>query len=182
MDFLPENVQTLLQHPTVSFLRTSTQDHLTEHLAHLRSTYVQPYIIEPLSSLLASTSTVAMPDLFSIVLLALVLLISLKVLDYTRRMIMFWVTLAFRLVFWSSILGIGWYVYRVGVENAGRDAGWLWGVVEGFVQDFQARSAAAASAYANPNAYSNAAGAGWDAGAGAGAGRKGKSGGNAWGW
>ena len=125
-----------------------------------------------------------MPDLFSILLLAVLLLISLKILDYTRRMVMFWVTLAFRFVFWGSIIGIGWYVYSVGVENAGRDVGWLWGVIEGFVQDFQARSAAAANAYANPNSYSGSASAGssWNARAGgAGAGRKGRGGGNNWG-
>lgn len=121
-----------------------------------------------------------MPDLCSILLLALVLLLSLKVLDYTRRMIMFWVMLALRLVFWGSILGIGWYVYRVGLDNATRDAGWVWGVVEGFVHDFQMRSAAAANAYANPGAYPGSAGAGWDARPGAG-GRKGRSAGSNWG-
>jgi hypothetical protein len=83
-----------------------------------------------------------MPDLVQILILAVILFISLKVLDYARRLIMFWVVLAFRLVFWGSLLGLGLYVYRVGVENAGRDLGWVWGVVMGFVEDFQARAAA----------------------------------------
>ncbi|KAJ5832272.1 Nuclear pore assembly and biogenesis protein APQ12 [Penicillium riverlandense] len=174
MDFLPENVQTLLQHPSVTYIATSTQEHLTTHLSHIRTAYVQPYLIQPLSSLLASTasSSSAMPDLLSILLLAIILVISLKILDYARRVIMFWVSLAFRLMFWGSILGIALYVYRVGVESAGRDLGWLWGVVEGFVEDFQARSSAATSG----GGGSAGVGSGW------GAGKKGKSGGYARPW
>lgn len=101
-----------------------------------------------------------MPDLVQLLILGLILFISLKVLDYARRVIMFWVMLVFRLVFWGSVLGLGLYVYRVGVENAGRDLGWLWGVVLGFVEDFQARAAA------NNGASGNASGRGWGAGAG----------------
>jgi len=81
-----------------------------------------------------------MPDLVQILILAVILFISLKVLDYARRVIVFWVMLVFRLVFWGSLLGLGLYVYRVGVENAGRDVGWVWGVVMGFVENFQARA------------------------------------------
>ncbi|KAJ5091826.1 Nuclear pore assembly and biogenesis protein APQ12 [Penicillium alfredii] len=183
MDFLPENLQTLLQHPSINYLRTSTQAQVTTHLANLRTAYVQPCLIEPLSSFLASTaswSTAAMPDLVTVVLLGVLLLISLRILDYARRLIMFWVVLALRLVFWGTLLGFAWYVYRVGVENAGRDLGWLWGIVLGFVEDFQARSAAAA---ANANANANAANAGSGPGVGAawGAGR-GANRGSSWGW
>ncbi|KAJ5218545.1 Nuclear pore assembly and biogenesis protein APQ12 [Penicillium cinerascens] len=140
MDMLPENLQTLLTHPTVTYITTKTQDQVTTHLSNLRETYIQPYIITPLSTLLTSSTTSAMPDLVQLLILAIILFISLKVLDYARRVIMFWVMLAFRLVFWGSLLGMGLYVYRVGVENAGRDLGWLWGVVQGFVEDFQARA------------------------------------------
>ncbi|KAJ5546618.1 Nuclear pore assembly and biogenesis protein APQ12 [Penicillium frequentans] len=133
MDFLPENIQTLLQHPTVSFLRTTTQSQVTTQLANLRSAYVQPYIVEPLSTFLTSTSTAAMPDLLS----WSSFFISLKILDYARRLVMFWVMLAFRVAFWGSLIGLGFYVYQVGVENAGRDLGWLFGVAMGFVEDFQ---------------------------------------------
>ncbi|KAJ5279788.1 Nuclear pore assembly and biogenesis protein APQ12 [Penicillium angulare] len=160
MDLLPENIQALLQHPAISYIRTSTQDQLSTHLSHLRSTYVQPYIIGPLSTFLTSTSTAAMPDLISVFMLLVILFISLKILDYARRVVMFWVTLAFRFVFWGSLLGLGFYVYKVGVENAGRDLGWVWGVVMGFVEDFQARSAA--------NAGGAGSGPGWGRDAGAG--------------
>ncbi|KXG46788.1 Nuclear pore assembly and biogenesis protein, APQ12 [Penicillium griseofulvum] len=147
MDFLPENLQTVLQNPTFTYLQTTTQDHLTSKLSHLRTMVLQPYLIEPLSTFLASYSS-SMPDLLSIFLLAVILFISIKILDYAYRVVVFWVTLAFRLVFWGSILGVGWYVYSVGIENAGRDFGWIWGVVYGFVSDFQEKSKVAAAAYA----------------------------------
>ncbi|EKV17341.1 hypothetical protein PDIG_15700 [Penicillium digitatum PHI26] len=111
---------------------------------------LQPYLIEPLSSVLASYSS-SMPDLLSIFLLAIIIIVSLKVLEYAYRVVMFWVMLAFRLAFWGSILGLGWYIYSVGIENAGRDFGWLYGVIYGFVDDFQEKSKIAAAAYAgNP--------------------------------
>lgn len=86
-----------------------------------------------------------MPDLISIALLAIILLISLKILDYARRVVMFWVLLVFRLVFWGSVLALALYVWRVGIENTGRDLGWVFGVVEGFVGDFQAQAGAGTS-------------------------------------
>jgi hypothetical protein len=112
--------------------------------------FLQPYLIEPLSTFMASYSS-SMPDLLSICLLAIILLVTLKILDYACRVIMFWVILACRVIFWGSILGLGWYIYSVGFENASRDIGWLWGVLYGFVGDFQEKSKAAAAAYAtNP--------------------------------
>lgn len=102
-----------------------------------------------------------MPDLISILLLAIILLISLKILDYARRVVMFWVTLALRLVFWGTLLGLGWYVYRVGIEKAGMDLGWAWGVVEGFVEDFQGRAAAAAASGAGAGSGRTGYSRGW---------------------
>ncbi|KAJ5777326.1 Nuclear pore assembly and biogenesis protein APQ12 [Penicillium odoratum] len=165
MDLLPENLQSFLQHPTISFLRNTTQGQVTAQLANLRSAYVQPYIIDPLSTFLTSTSAAAMPDLLSVFMLVVILFISLKILDYARRLVMFWVMLAFRLVFWGSLIGLGLYVYQVGVENAGRDLGWLWGVTMGFVEDFHTRSGSPAG--------------GWvpGAGSGSGSGKQGNRGG-----
>ncbi|KAJ5689872.1 Nuclear pore assembly and biogenesis protein APQ12 [Penicillium macrosclerotiorum] len=158
MDALPENIQSILQHPIVSHLANSTQSHLTEQLTHLRSGFVQPYLISPLSTLLASLVSTGMPDLVTILLLAIILLLSLKILDYARRIVMFWVTLAFRLVFWGTLIGLGFYIYQVGFERASRDLGWVWGAAEGFVEDFSKRSAAAA---ANAKANENAGAGSW---------------------
>ena len=134
----PEYLHPLTTHPTIQQLTSAP---LTTHLATLRTTYLEPYLIQPLSTLLVATanlsSTTTMPDLLSILLLAVILLVSLKILDYTRRMVLFWVSLAVRLLFWGALLGVGWYVYTVGVERAGREAGWVAGWVMGLVEDFQ---------------------------------------------
>ena len=50
-------------------------------------------------------------------------------------MIMFWVSLAIRLLFWASLLGGVWYVYNVGIEQALQDFGWVIGFVEGLLVD-----------------------------------------------
>ncbi|KAL2221221.1 nuclear pore assembly and biogenesis-domain-containing protein [Thermoascus aurantiacus ATCC 26904] len=146
MEYLQEYILPLIpnnsNHDFSSNYRTllaslaSTSTSLSSHLLHLRTAFVDPYVVRPLSALLASSST---PDLVSVLLLALILLVSLKILDYARRVIVFWVTLVLRLLFWGVVLGAGWYVYRVGWEKAARDAAWLWGVAEGFVEDFNQR-------------------------------------------
>jgi pore assembly and biogenesis protein Apq12 len=115
------------------FFQRLTSIPLSTHLLHIRSTYLDPYIVEPLTSLLASSSS----DLVSVLLLALILLISLKVLDYARRVIVFWVFLFFRLLFWGSLIGGGLYIYSVGLERAVMEFGLLWGMIQGFIEDFQ---------------------------------------------
>ncbi|KAK5712640.1 hypothetical protein LTS12_027891, partial [Elasticomyces elasticus] len=105
MDFLPEYLQPLTTHPLATQLMTNS---VSTHLSALRTDYLNPYVIEPFSSLLVtiSSSETKMPDLLSILILAVLLLISLKILDYTRRMVMFWVRLAVKLVFWGLVLGV----------------------------------------------------------------------------
>lgn len=107
---------------------------------------VQPYLIEQLSEFMASYSASA-PDLLTIFLLAIILFLSLKLLGYAYRIVMFWVTLVFRLVFWGSIIALGYHVYNAGPEKAYQDFGWLWGLLYGFVDDFQEKGKTAAAAY-----------------------------------
>ncbi|CAI7646375.1 unnamed protein product [Penicillium manginii] len=137
-----ENFKDLLNHPVTTYLKSSTSTALTTHLATIRSTIIDPYIISPLSNILMSTTGTT--DLFTIFILLAILYVSLRLLDYARRVIMWWVVFALRLVFWGSIALSVLYVYQVGFEKAGRDLGWVFGVVEGFVEDFQARAAASA--------------------------------------
>jgi len=49
---------------------------------------------------------------------------------------MFWVMLIVRLIFWASVISIGVYVYNVGPEKALRDTGRIWGLLQGFVEEF----------------------------------------------
>ncbi|OJZ88161.1 hypothetical protein ASPFODRAFT_531582 [Aspergillus luchuensis CBS 106.47] len=127
--------QTLTSTPIASHLASLHTTYLTPYVSHCRSAYLDPYLIHPLASLL--TSSMPMPDLVSIFILALVLIISLKILDYARRLVMFWVNLALRLLWWALVLGALWYVYSVGIEKTGRDLGWLVGVAGGFVDGFR---------------------------------------------
>lgn len=64
---------------------------------------------------------------------------------------MWWISMAVKFIFYSSIILAGLYVYRVGIQAAGRDLGWVLGLVEGFVEDFHTRANAAAAAAANPS-------------------------------
>lgn len=43
---------------------------------------------------------------------------------------MFWVYLVFRVVFWGTVLAVGYWVYYVGVERAARD-------VRGMIEKFE---------------------------------------------
>ncbi|KAF3483226.1 uncharacterized protein GIQ15_02550 [Arthroderma uncinatum] len=106
-----------------------------DHWQAAQLTYLQPYILTPINALLNSP-----PDLFSILALLLIFFISLKVLDYARRVIMFWVMLVFRLAFWGVVLGGAWYVYTVGWEKTWRDAAWVLGLLEGFIQQLIANN------------------------------------------
>lgn len=80
-----------------------------------------------------------MPDLMSALVLGGVLLVSLVILDYIRRFVvwwvMWWVRFIVRVVFWGSVVVLGVYVWNVGGEQAFKDAGRVWGFLMGFLQE-----------------------------------------------
>jgi len=116
--------------PSLYVQLMSTASSLNTSLQSLRTAYLNPYIIAPLDTLLNSP-----PDLSSILVLLIVLVISIQILNYLRQLVMFWVRLILRLVFWMVLLGGAWYVYSVGWEKAAKEAGWLFGLVGGFVEE-----------------------------------------------
>ena len=128
----PEQLQTHL--PTLQNLIASGR--WTAHLSTLRTTYAEPYVVQPLASLLTSS----MPDLVSVLLLILILFLTLKVLDYARRIIVFWVVLVVKVVFWAVVLGGSYWVYQVGIERALANLGWFWGALQGFVEGGENRT------------------------------------------
>ncbi|KAI5286080.1 hypothetical protein KEM54_000083 [Ascosphaera aggregata] len=83
--------------------------------------YIQPYIITPIRQILDSPPTIG--NLLSLLIL---FWLSLRLLDYTRRVVIFWVMLVLRLAFWGAVGVFGWYVYTAGWEEA-------WGMVVGIV-------------------------------------------------
>ncbi|KAL2832707.1 nuclear pore assembly and biogenesis-domain-containing protein [Aspergillus pseudoustus] len=152
MDNLQEYIQSLLQHPTIQHLASSPlasnlahlhvtylnpsvahlkESYLDPSLAHLRLTYLDPYIVQPLAHLLAS-----MPDLASVLVLVFILFVSFKVLDYTRRAVMFWVWLTMRLAWWATIISLGLYMYQAGWAKVARDLGFVFNFLVGLLEQF----------------------------------------------
>ena len=71
------------------------------------------------------------PDILTLGILAAVLIISLKALDYMRKTVIYWISLAIRLGMWIAMVGVGFYVYQRGVEQSVEDFGWVWGLLAG---------------------------------------------------
>ena len=67
----------------------------------------------------------------TLALLALVLFVSLKVLDILRRQIVYWISVAVRLSMWVAVAVVGFYVYQRGVEQSLEDVGWVIGLLAG---------------------------------------------------
>jgi hypothetical protein len=62
------------------------------------------------------------PDLASIALLIIILFFSLKILDMAWRVVLFWVQLAVRVVFWGALVLGSLYVWNRGVDGTVDDA------------------------------------------------------------
>ncbi|KAF2034850.1 hypothetical protein EK21DRAFT_49051, partial [Setomelanomma holmii] len=71
------------------------------------------------------TRAITQPDIATILLLLALFFISLKVLDMMYRAVMFWVKMAFRLVFWGAIVLLGLWVWNRGVDGFVDDVGGL---------------------------------------------------------
>ncbi|KAL3480209.1 nuclear pore assembly and biogenesis-domain-containing protein [Aspergillus californicus] len=150
MENLPEYVQLLIKHPVVQQIAASPiasnladlhatylnptvayikESYLDPSLAHVRFSYLDPYVVQPLAHLLSS-----MPDLASVIVLLFILFISFKVLDYTRRAVMFWVWLAMRLAWWATVISLGVYMYQAGWVKVTRDLGFVFNFLVGLLE------------------------------------------------
>ena len=70
-------------------------------------------------------------------MLAVVLFASLKILDYMRRTIIYWISLAIKLALWASVAAVGLYVYQRGVEQSFEDFGYVVGFLQGLGEEGQ---------------------------------------------
>jgi hypothetical protein len=122
------------------FLPSSTSSFST--LDAFQRDYIAPYILSPLQSLLpgtrsttsrSSTNSGGMPDLLSILALIVIAFVSFRVLDYVRRVVMWWIMLALKLCLLLLFVQVGWYVSQYGWEKTLSDADWAWGILEGFL-------------------------------------------------
>ena len=127
----------------------------------VRSTIIDPFIITPLGSSLSDRfsaigiNSISLP---SLLLLILIFLLSLRVLNYIRRVVMWWVTLIFRLALVLVLVQAGVYVARNGVGRTLEQLGWLWGLLEGF---FEGDANNSAQASARRRAYGRSGGSKW---------------------
>ncbi|KAF7717094.1 Uncharacterized protein PECH_004495 [Penicillium ucsense] len=183
MDHLPEPLQAVLTNATYTYLRSSAHSQLTTHLSTFREAIIDPYILDPLSQFLAATLGLSsMPDLMTSVMLVGLLLVSLVILDYVRRLViwwvMWWVRFIVRVAFWGLVVFAGFYVYNFGVDKTVQDAGRLVGFAMGFAEQVWNM---VESASANRNGHGNgnqkgswnrgASGSGWNSNGGASGGR-----------
>ena len=67
--------------------------------------------------------------------MAVVLILSFKALDYMRKTIIFWVSMAIRLGLWLFVAFVGVYVWQRGMEQSVEDFGWLWGLLVGLGEE-----------------------------------------------
>lgn len=78
-------------------------------------------------------------DFTTLILLAVGLFLSLKILNIVFNAVMFWVRLVFRILFWGAMVGVGLWVYYRGLEGFIEDLlalGRFWlGEYEGFKDD-----------------------------------------------
>lgn len=142
MEYLQDNILPSLQtYSMILFRKTistiTNPQQVNKLLTDIQQDYLEPYLLVPLANILdTSSSAFSSANILSVITLLLALYISLRILDYARRVIMFWVMLVVRLTFWATVIGVGMWVYSVGIEKAVQDAGWFWGVVQGFLEEF----------------------------------------------
>jgi hypothetical protein len=109
---------------------------LTEWSSYLLSSSnpFRPYILPFLSytSILKAYTTPLLnaltqkPDLATLALLLLILFLSLKILNMLLSTVMFWLRLAFRVLFWGSLAIVGLWMWTRGPEGILEDLGY-WG-------------------------------------------------------
>ena len=75
------------------------------------------------------------PDILTLLCMAGVLILSLKVLDYMRKTIISWISMAIRLGLWLFVGFVGVYVWQRGVEQSVEDFGWVWGLLVGLGEE-----------------------------------------------
>ncbi|GAB7365502.1 hypothetical protein MBLNU230_g6575t1 [Neophaeotheca triangularis] len=113
----------------VHFLHSNDNDYspyLRQALNYttLLTTYARAYLLPLITNLTQK------PDLATIALLLVIFFISLKILNMLYQAVMFWVRLAWRIVFWGGAVLLGLWLYTRGPEGVMNDFGyWMeaWG-------------------------------------------------------
>ncbi|KAF2002840.1 hypothetical protein P154DRAFT_461780 [Amniculicola lignicola CBS 123094] len=104
MDFFQNYVNLLppsLLTPTIKIIST------TFGIAKTLQSHLTPFL----------SKIITKPDVASIILLVILLVVSLKILDMAFRAVLFWIKLVLRLAMWGAIGSIGLWVYTRGVDG-----------------------------------------------------------------
>lgn len=127
----------------LSYLRSSLSSSCTKFSNRNPSTplqqwqtYLETYLLSPLSSLLtaANSSTNPIDILTTTVLLLISLFLFFKIANYVRRLVMWWVVFLVKVVLLYALVVVGWSVWNRGFETTVRDLAGLWGFLEGVVR------------------------------------------------
>ena len=78
------------------------------------------------------------PDMATLVFLAVMLFISLKVLNILRKTIFSWIRMMLKLGTWGLMAAAGLYVWLNGVEQSMEDLGWVVGFIAGLENEGEA--------------------------------------------
>ncbi|KAH6719316.1 hypothetical protein BKA61DRAFT_274213 [Leptodontidium sp. MPI-SDFR-AT-0119] len=161
MDLVEEYAPTLLT--ILSTLEPYTRAPLST--LHTLSTRLTPLLTPYLTSLLNTLH--ASPAILSLAAILLLLILTLQILLFVRRVMMFWFRMMVRLLFWGVVVLIVSVVWQRGVGRTGEDLG-RWASEVGSVWERE---------YRRWEGYQNQNGAGGGAGSGSGKGYGGAYGG-----
>lgn len=77
------------------------------------------------------------PDLATIALLLIIVLVSLKILDMLYQTVMFWIRLVWRVVFWGGLAALALWMYTRGPDGVAEDMQYLFETWNGEYQNFK---------------------------------------------
>lgn len=104
---------------------------LSSQLYFYRWVFPILYPIYVLSNNAVQSLSTDAPNVLTLAILAIALIVSLRVLDYMRRTIIYWVGLAIRIGLWLAVSGLGVYVWQRGFDQSVEDFGYVWGFLQG---------------------------------------------------
>ena len=171
MDYLQDQIHHLLTNTSLSPTTIKTI-YIYTSTVYTYSRTITTYLSTYLSALLPGLTTLPTTpgDLLSLTILLLVLFTTYKVVDYVRRMVMFWVFMVLKLILLFLCLQLAVYVYTYGVEKTLRDLGWVGGWVGGLLENTMAQ--AQQQGQGRGYGYGQQQRAGWNAAAGKGGGQQ----------
>lgn len=71
------------------------------------------------------------PDMTTMLLLGVILFLSVQILGMLSRVVMFWIRLGFRIIFFGGLAVVGVWIYHRGIDGAAHDFGEIVGWVSG---------------------------------------------------